>query len=332
MKTLLKRMIRKLRTEREIEPQLRAGELKWLMNELTYFRRRGFISGSVWTSPEETPTRLQLMSSNGEILGEAPFINEEVINEEEGLSHFGLEVALTDSSELLDVWTRVVFEDNTCIEVKNLVGRITDVDPYHQLANRFFKECRELGKSNPNARVLEIGSRARSGHVRRELVAPMQYLGLDILPGENTDIVGDVHNLSALLEPESFDALFSISTFEHLAMPWKAVLEMNSVLKVGGRVLISSHQAFPLHDQPWDLWRFSDTAWYSLFNEATGFKIIETALGEPASVVAHLLHEVTNTLETQPAYLGSTVLVEKVGNTELSWPVDVGVTQVGYPQ
>ena len=251
----------------------------------------------------------------------------------DGRAHFDLDIALADPVRLRDSSLRFVFGDGSFAVATGLVHPKIATDPYHSVTNRFWAECRELGTRNPDARVLEIGARARSGHVRRELVAPMHYVGLDILPGENTDIVGDAHELSRILEPASFDALFSISTFEHLAMPWKAVLEINRVLKPGGRVLISSHQAFPLHEQPWDFWRFSDMAWHALFNERTGFRVVETALGERASVVADLLHAVTTTLELQPAYIGSLVLAEKIADTELTWPVDVGhLTETMYPE
>lgn len=328
IRRVVRRVEHRIEMERSKGPQRSPDNIDWVIDELMYFRGRGFISGSIGIGSELSPTRVQLMSLNGRVLSGQP-LNVTL----EGRLPFRMEVAIEDPIQLREGSLRVLFGDRSYIEVSHLVHPKIGNDPYHRLTNRFFAECSERGRENPESKVLEIGSRARSGHVRRELVAPMNYLGLDILPGENTDVVGDAHNLSAQVEPESFDAVFSISTFEHLAMPWKAVLEINKVLKLGGRVLISSHQTFPLHEQPWDFWRFSDMAWHALFNEATGFKIVETAFGEGASIVADLLHEVTTTLEFQPAYLGSVVLAEKVGGTDLTWPVDVvQLTETMYPQ
>ncbi|WP_373690468.1 methyltransferase domain-containing protein [Sphingobium sp. DEHP117] len=62
-------------------------------------------------------------------------------------------------------------------------------------------------------------------------------------------------------EASSFDAVYSVSVFEHLLMPWKVALEMNRVLRMGGIAYIHTHQTLGLHDMPWDFWRFSDTSW-----------------------------------------------------------------------
>ena len=45
-------------------------------------------------------------------------------------------------------------------------------------------------------------------------------------------------------------------------------------------------------------------------------------MGEPAVVVANLCHPVTD-FGDQPAYLGSSVLFEKIAETTLEWPVEV---------
>lgn len=66
------------------------------------------------------------------------------------------------------------------------------------------------------AKVLEICPRARSGNTyRHHLPADIDYVGLDVLPGPNVDIVGDAHKLSHLFRLNHFDAVFALSTFEH---------------------------------------------------------------------------------------------------------------------
>jgi SAM-dependent methyltransferase len=56
------------------------------------------------------------------------------------------------------------------------------------------------------------------------------------LDGEGVDPVGDVHKLSQSFPLGHFDFVFSVSVFEHLLFPWKAVLEINKVLKTGGYI------------------------------------------------------------------------------------------------
>jgi len=67
------------------------------------------------------------------------------------------------------------------------------------------------------------------------------YVGFDIIAGNGVDIVGDAHRLSESFPPDHFDFVFSISVFEHLLFTWKAILEINKVMKSGGYVYLSTH-------------------------------------------------------------------------------------------
>jgi hypothetical protein len=179
-----------------------------------------------------------------------------------------------------------------------------------------------LGTSK-SGNLLEVGSRARSGIVRKG-ITPREwtYTGLDVMAGDNVDILGDAHDLSNIFKHKKFDAVAAFSVLEHLLMPWKFVVELNKILNVGSIGLFTTHQAWPLHDAPWDFWRFSDKAWAALFNKSTGFEIITTAMGEPAYTVALNCHPATDFRE-QHSYLSSVVLFRKVAETALDWPVDL---------
>jgi len=203
------------------------------------------------------------------------------------------------------------------------------VDPYHRLFSDFFSKVNDL--ENPS--VLEIGSRARSGNVHSSRFGShVDCTGIDIVPGENVDVVRDAHNMSQLFsDTKKFDAIFSISVFEHLAMPWKVVLECNKLLAPSGLVFVASHQTWPLHDAPWDFWRFSDSAWRSLFNSATGFKVLQSAMGIPGSISPISRREAAlRGLSNQPAFLGTAVIAQKVGATNLEWAVDTNIVVEGF--
>lgn len=205
------------------------------------------------------------------------------------------------------------------------------LDPYHRLFGDFVKNVNAM--SQPS--VLELGSRARSGNVYADLFNNhVGYKGLDIVSGVNVDVVGDAHEMSQLFpEHEKFDAIFSISVFEHLAMPWKVVLECNKILKPYGMIFIASHQTWPLHDAPWDFWRFSSSAWLALLNSATGFKVIETVMGLPCYVnpSSYLKKEFIG-MRDHPGFLGTAVIAQKIGETRLEWPVDTKIIVEGlYP-
>jgi len=224
-------------------------------------------------------------------------------------THLGKRVGL--AIELSDGRTVVDWQPGA----RSLAG-----DPAALLLGRFAAELR----ARPAGEVLEIGARARSGNVYRAVVPPgWTYTGLDVRSGPNVDLVGDVHDIAAVVGQRRFSAVFSVSVFEHLLMPWKAVLEINRVLELGGLVHVASHQSLPMHDEPWDFWRFSDRAWTALFNAATGFELLDTAMGQRATIVPDAVLDANWETRNEPAFVASCALGRKTGDTTLTWPVDV---------
>lgn len=233
---------------------------------------------------------------------------------------FSLELSV-DMSDVMALQLVILFEngEKININISEAIHKKMVLDPYHLLYQKFI----QLLSHYHSGQVLEIGSRNRSGVVRKSIIpTDMKYVGFDILPGDNVDVVGDAHSLSTIFSPGSFDAIFSMSVFEHLLMPWKVIIEMNRVMKTGGLVFITTHQTWPLHEVPWDFWRFSDQAWLGLFNQYTGFEIVEAVMGEPANIVAHACHPATAFEDSHIVYLGSAVLCRKVDDTQLTWNVN----------
>jgi SAM-dependent methyltransferase len=135
--------------------------------------------------------------------------------------------------------------------------------------------------------ILEIGSRVVSpdSQSKRSYFPDVQsYTGFDYYQDFNTDQVGDAHKLSSYFKEKKFDAIFSVSVLEHLAMPWQVALEINKLLKPGGITFHSTHFAWPPHEMPWDFWRFSEEGMRVLFSEAIGFQSLETQLFSPARI------------------------------------------------
>ena len=87
--------------------------------------------------------------------------------------------------------------------------------------------------NRPGMRILEIGSRNVTGANFRSSFSAAHYVGFDLYPVENVDVVGDAHRLSIYFAPqERFDLIFSSAVFEHLYMPWVAVEQIAKLLKV----------------------------------------------------------------------------------------------------
>ena len=229
-----------------------------------------------------------------------------------------------------DVRLAFGLSDGRIVSVPEPADRTLDGDEGTTLFVQFVDTMAKL----PAGDVLEIGSRARSGNTYTSIVGEdHRYVGLDIVEGPNVDVVGDAHELEAVFERGRFSAVFSFAVFEHLAMPWKAALSINAVLAPGGLVFVGTHQTFPVHEAPWDFWRYSDRAWHSIFNRATGFEIIGAAMGQPADIVPVASTPSVWGIDNQPGFLTSAVLARKVGEPSVSWPVsldDLG-TSTSYP-
>jgi len=174
-------------------------------------------------------------------------------------------------------------------------------------------------------RILEIGSRVVSpGSASKRTFFPgaASYTGFDYYPDANTDVVGDAHRLSEHFGTRQFDAVFSVSVLEHLAMPWVVAREINKILAVGGVTFHATVFAWPLHDSPWDFWRCSDEGLKVLFSRPVGFETVKAGLFHPARLHPDTLVEGQETLAMIAGYCGAAILAKKVAEvdrTRLAW-------------
>ena len=201
------------------------------------------------------------------------------------------------------------------------------VYPSPKMARKFIDHI-----NGHNYSVLDIGGRARSKVDRRKDFSVSDYVVLDVLPGDNVDVVGDAHILGNFFPPERFDSFYSVSVLEHLLMPWAVVPQINKVLKPGGIGLISTHQTLGMHDLPWDFWRFSDTAWDALFNKETGFEIVDRCLDSEQFILPFIYRPSKRNAELSAGFEGSSVWVRKIGPCKLRWDVAPGdLVDTSYP-
>jgi SAM-dependent methyltransferase len=196
---------------------------------------------------------------------------------------------------------------------------------------------KEKIKNIENPRILELGSRAVTKEALRymlELNFPHEYTGLDIHEGPNVDVVCDAHEISSIFPHDHFDVVMSKAVFEHLAMPWKVVLEINKILKQRGLLFINSLQTYPLHEKPWDFWRFSDEAWKILLNRWTGYEIIYSNMEFPCKVVPEI--DIQTWEMNHEAYLNSNVLARKTKSYDrnyLRWEIKIrDIIESSYPK
>ncbi len=219
-------------------------------------------------------------------------------------------------SLLLDILERPYYDQDTA------------EDPVHSNFRFFIQEANKLEKY----RILHLG--ARDENKKALFAGYKEYVGFDIHSGENVDVVGDIHQVSRYFPEEHFDVVLSIATFEHLAMPWKAILEINRVMKPGGLLFIGTVPTWPAHALPWDFWRFSKAAFKVLLNSLTGFELIRCNEGLPCSILP-FGHETSMIgLHKQPANLCVSVVVKKTSyyDGRLAWDVEIDeILKSTYP-
>lgn len=205
-------------------------------------------------------------------------------------------------------------------------------DPYYRVFGQFV----ELGMAIDSPVVLEIGSRNVSGVTRQDVFPHReQYVGFDVHPGEGVTVVGDSHRLSHYFPENKFDLVYTVSVFEHLMFPWKAVLEINQVMKTGGYIFVATHPAWPAHELPWDFWRFMGGGFQALFNAYTGFQLLTVAEGQPCKAYALVDDAPAKSVSASVINLGVAVIARKTGAYRrdlVRWDVDVAdVTDSAYP-
>ncbi len=127
------------------------------------------------------------------------------------------------------------------------------------------------------ARVLDVGSWS-PGVLSARFVFPndrFDYVGLDIVEGNNVDlVVTDPYKWDEIRD-ESFDAVVCISVYEHNPYFWLTTAEIARVLKVGGYACIIAPSSGGVHRYPLDCWRLYPDATAALAGY-TGLEPIES--------------------------------------------------------
>jgi hypothetical protein len=135
----------------------------------------------------------------------------------------------------------------------------------------------EISKiTQPN--VLSIGG---FGPVDTQLKAIVQslggkYLTLDVETNHSPEIIGDVENIEALLLSRKFvpDVIVALEVLEHVPNTSKAIHGIHNVLPSKGVFILSVPWIIPIHDRPFDFYRFTPAALQRHLSEFESCRII----------------------------------------------------------
>lgn len=105
--------------------------------------------------------------------------------------------------------------------------------------------------------IHDLGSQDVNGSYRALFDAPnWRYTGLDMVAGDNVDLVLKTPYAWREVASGSVDVLISGQAFEHIRYVWITMLEVARVLKPGGLCIIIAPSGGPEHRYPVDCWRF----------------------------------------------------------------------------
>lgn len=101
-----------------------------------------------------------------------------------------------------------------------------------------------------------------------------RYVGCDIIQSNLNKVDILCYANSIPLESETFDTLFSTQTIEHVEDHQGLVNEAYRLLKKDGYFIISGPMYWPLHEEPYDFFRFTKHG-FNYVLEKSGFKVVE---------------------------------------------------------
>ena len=109
-------------------------------------------------------------------------------------------------------------------------------------------------------------------------------------------------------------------------MPWLVALEINKILKPGGITFHSSHFAWPVHESPWDFWRFTEEGFKVLFSSALGFKTKKTIYFGPLRMHPNNVVAGQENFPMYECYGGVSIFTQKIDEVNIDkfrWDVSL---------
>jgi SAM-dependent methyltransferase len=139
--------------------------------------------------------------------------------------------------------------------VRRATGATSPLDPDWPVQRQLVRDIRRALKGNGSGTVLDVGC---GGRPYEPWLAPgSAYVGFDTRASPSS--VVDAWALAAALpvRTAAVDTVLCTQVLEHLPDPAAAIQEMARVLRPGGTLILTAPQAWFLHEEPFDFFRFT---------------------------------------------------------------------------
>lgn len=138
---------------------------------------------------------------------------------------------------------------------------------------------REYGPSDTNVSVADIGSYDSCG-TYKPLIEKYgwSYTGIDIAAGPNVDIVVNERDWSIV--KSKFDIVISGQCMEHVRAIWDWILQVKSICKPNGLIILIAPWQWRIHQHPVDCWRILPDGMSYLLAQHAGLQVLEVGHNE----------------------------------------------------
>lgn len=125
----------------------------------------------------------------------------------------------------------------------------------------YYKRLEQIAKGKKNLTILELGSgykvRGRDYYSAKHLFdSSNQFIQSDI----NPDFGHKVIDVTSMNYSNEYDIILCLNVLEHVYDFNKAINNIHKALKENGTIIIAVPVFYPLHDEPYDYWRFTEHA------------------------------------------------------------------------
>lgn len=164
------------------------------------------------------------------------------------------------------------------MNIRVLFNKFTDIfglTPFHpQYFSKYFLNQQIKHKANQfEGLIVDLGC---GFGPYKNYFNNAQYLGLDYpttTPSEGLEEIDAFMDLTCLgLTNSCLDGALCTQVLEHISEPTQAVSEIARVLKPGGKLFLSVPFFYPLHDEPYDYFRYTPHGLKKLLSKA-GLKV-----------------------------------------------------------